>query len=61
MLKEFKMIVGKRVLGVSDGKIYLEDGISIDYHPFETYLESYTQNQISKKKVKFYVPELFEK
>jgi hypothetical protein len=58
---DFKKIVGKKILGVSNGYIYLEDDICINYHPYETYVEHYDMRRISPKNVDYYSPRLFGK
>jgi hypothetical protein len=38
MEKELKHLIGKKVIKVENNTIYFEDGSSIDFHPYETYV-----------------------
>ena len=52
MSSEFKKIIGKKILDVKNNCIYLEDGLCIEYHPYETYIGTYSNENKLKEEDK---------
>lgn len=46
--KELKRLIGKRVVAVVDNSIKFEDGIEIEFHPYETYVTNIYRKERKK-------------
>lgn len=56
---EFKKLLNKKIIGIGERTIYLEDGLCIDFHPYETYIETYDKSILNPKEIQYYSPKLF--
>jgi len=51
-----KRLLNAKVIAVGDGEIYFDNGIKVDYHPYETYVGTYPTEHLRRSNVKYYSP-----
>lgn len=55
-MKELAQVLNKRVIAVDSGTIYFENGVRVEFNPYETCVNKFDMSLLKRSEVDYYSP-----